>query len=243
MTGMSEGDGGTAGGAGARQPTADGRTIRHSRAELLNAAAACIAERGFERTRVRDVAKKAGVSIGLLQHYFETRDRLLAEAFEWTCRDLIERWQQRGSSSTAAPWERLTALIEELTGDPGLTRHAATWTEFCASSARHPELRPAVSAVYASWRQVIVDAVLQGAAAGQLDPVLPAADVADVLDALVDGFEMATAVNAGLITPERFTSLLLSVAATLLRPAEAPGNIAGADITRRADKDLASRRG
>ena len=56
-----------------------GRTDR--RDEVLAAAATVMARMGFERMRLRDVATEAGVSIGLLQHYFETREQLGREAF------------------------------------------------------------------------------------------------------------------------------------------------------------------
>jgi AcrR family transcriptional regulator len=94
-----------------------------TRVQLLGAAAACLSERGFELTRLRDVAKRAGVSIGLLQHYFETRDGLLREAFSWSCAELIERSRDRARSSSA-PWERIVSLLDALLTDPGLKRHA-----------------------------------------------------------------------------------------------------------------------
>ncbi|HLH66459.1 MAG TPA: TetR family transcriptional regulator [Solirubrobacteraceae bacterium] len=188
-----------------------------SREELLAAAADCIAERGFDRTRLRDVAKRAGVSIGMLQHHFDTRDALLSEAFRWSCNELIDRWRRR-VESTATPWARIEVLIEEQTGDPALLRHCTMWTEFCACSARHVELRDAVAEVFAAWRQLMAAIIEEGIASGDFRPELGIADIVDIFNAAVDGFEMATAVNARLVSPERFRTLVLEVAASLLMP-------------------------
>ena len=57
------------------------------RDEILAAAATVMARMGFERMRLRDVATEAGVSIGLLQHYFETREQLGRETFAAICGD------------------------------------------------------------------------------------------------------------------------------------------------------------
>ncbi|MHB1509057.1 MAG: TetR/AcrR family transcriptional regulator [Acidimicrobiales bacterium] len=196
----------------------DGRDAVEPRESILVAAATCLSERGFDRSRLRDVSKYAGVSIGLVQHYFETRDQLLREAFSWSCNELIGRWRLRAESWPDDPWRRIVYLVDELTLGPDLKRHAATWTEFCASAARHAELRRPVSEVFVAWRSLMVDAIEQATALGQAEPEMEFADIADILNALVDGFEMATAVDAGLVTAERFRALVIAVASSLLRP-------------------------
>ncbi len=194
------------------------RGALRTRDEFLSAAMVCVSERGFDRTRLRDVAKEAGTSIGLLQYYFDSRDALLTEAFRWTCEGLIKRWRRRAGTLSGEPWDKVTVLIEELTGDPAMSRHAATWIEFCASAARHPQLRGAVTDVFAAWREIFANAVEEGIRLGVFEPLFPPMDVADMLNAVVDGFEMAVAVDAGLVSANRVRHLVLAAAATLLRP-------------------------
>lgn len=50
--------------------------------EILHAAKECLHEFGFEKTTLKRVAERAGVSDSLLIHQFGTRERLLAEALE-----------------------------------------------------------------------------------------------------------------------------------------------------------------
>src|SRR4051794_35863816 len=48
-------------------------------AEILDAALACFAERGFAATRLDDVAKRAGVTKGTLYLYFPNKEELFKE--------------------------------------------------------------------------------------------------------------------------------------------------------------------
>jgi AcrR family transcriptional regulator len=50
-----------------------------TKAALLDAASSLFAERGFDRTTVRDIAKKAGVNQALLFRYFGTKEALFEE--------------------------------------------------------------------------------------------------------------------------------------------------------------------
>lgn len=56
------------------------RDAAATRKQLLDAAAALFAERGFDRTTVRDIAERAGVNQALLFRYFGSKDGLFAEA-------------------------------------------------------------------------------------------------------------------------------------------------------------------
>jgi AcrR family transcriptional regulator len=50
--------------------------------QILAAAVEVFAERGFHRTRVSDIAKRAGVAYGLIYHYFDSKDAVLNAVFE-----------------------------------------------------------------------------------------------------------------------------------------------------------------
>jgi AcrR family transcriptional regulator len=63
-----------------RGPVAE--TAADRRKQILKAAVEVFAERGFHRTRVSDIAKKAGVAYGLIYHYFESKDEVLNSIFE-----------------------------------------------------------------------------------------------------------------------------------------------------------------
>lgn len=186
------------------------------RDRILAVAARVLAERGFERARFRDVAGAAGVSIGLLQNYFATRDEMFEEAFSWVCQQLISRWRDHATRGSD-PWQKIVGLIDELTNEPNLRGHSTTWLEFCASASRHSQLRPPVLRVYSSWRRILVGAVDEGVALGVFSPVCSPEDVVDMIDAVVDGLHVATAVRLSTMPPSRFRDLVLHAARALLR--------------------------
>ena len=179
------------------------------RVRVLRVAATTLATHGFDGVRLRDVASAAGVSIGLIQHYFGSRADLLAEAFEWSVNDLVERWREVVAGQDD-PLSRIVALVETLTGDPELERRCATWTEFCASAARHPQLRDGVQRVYQTWRQILGELVEEGVRVGVFQPKLPVRQTVDLLSALVDGCDMAAASRAGVLDRDGYRELYLA---------------------------------
>ena len=207
--------GGIQGEGAARGPARRAGTLAQ-RDRILAVAAGVLAERGFERARFRDVAEAAGVSIGLLQNYFTTRDDMFEEAFSRVCTQLIRRWRAQARNGTA-PWDKIVGLVDELTGEPDLRGHATTWLEFCAAASRHPRLRPPVLRVYSSWRRILLAAVDEGIALGAFSPTSPPDDVVDTIDAVVDGLHVATAVRLSHMSPSRFRELVLEAARLLLR--------------------------
>ncbi len=202
-----------------RKRAARGLTRRDAtlaqRERTLAVAARVLAEHGFERVRFRDVAEAAGVSIGLLQNYFVTRDKMLEEAFSWMCQQLINRWREHAERESD-PWAKIVGLIDELAGEQDLRSHSSTWLEFCSSASRHPKLRQPVLRVYASWRKILIEAVDEGVASGAFSPARASEDVADAINAAVDGLHVAMAVRLSGMTPERFRRLVLHVAGLLL---------------------------
>jgi AcrR family transcriptional regulator len=188
---------------------------RDHRERTLSVAATVLTERGFERTRLRDVAEAAGVSIGLLQNYFATRDAMVEEAFSFTCAELIARWREHAAQASD-PWEKIVGLVDELLDDPEPRRHSATWTEFCASASRHPQLVEPVARVYETWHRILLDAVDEGIATGRFRPSMPAPDVADSISATIDGLQMALAVGGGVMEETRFRRLAIAVTERLV---------------------------
>lgn len=180
-----------------------------ARERILRVAARALAEHGFDKVRMRDVANAAGVSIGLIQHYFETRDGLFRDAFDWSIDELISRWEC-AAIGEPEPWRRMELLIHELTTDPDLERRSGTWLEFCAGAARHAELRGGVQRVYAVWQRLVGGIVAAGVEQGVFRPALPQPTVVDLIVRLIDGCEMAIAARAADMTPQRYRDLLLA---------------------------------
>lgn len=69
------------------------RTVKEAgerRVELLETAMRLFAERGYDNVSVRAVAREAGVAPGLAYHYFDSKERMFAEAIEHYARRCAE---------------------------------------------------------------------------------------------------------------------------------------------------------
>jgi len=76
---------------------------RQMRGRLVEAAIACLAETGFERTSIKRVVARAGVSQGALQHHFPTKEDLIVA--------VVDRLLERSISETLR-------FVDEERGNP-----------------------------------------------------------------------------------------------------------------------------
>ncbi|HET6829867.1 MAG TPA: TetR/AcrR family transcriptional regulator [Solirubrobacterales bacterium] len=171
--------------------TRDGR-----RAGLVAEATAVLAERGVEATRFSDVAERAGVSVGLLQHYFRSRDALIDAAIEAVAVRKFDRLA-RAQRDIHDPWELIEAAIEEILASDDPIGDARSWLDVCSAAAQRPNLGAAIERVQQRWVTLIEGAVVAGASRGDLHPAMSPRAVARVVNALIDGMELALASEGG----------------------------------------------
>lgn len=86
------------------------QTVRDaSRARLIAQALRLFGERGYASTSVSAIAAAAGVSQGLLYHYFPSKTDLVAAIFEESLRDVRESWER--ADAEPEPRYRVAALL------------------------------------------------------------------------------------------------------------------------------------
>ncbi|MFF9865290.1 TetR/AcrR family transcriptional regulator [Streptomyces sp. NPDC013953] len=91
--------------AAAKAPKQD--RSRATRQRLLEAAVACLAERGWAGSTVSVVAERAGVSRGAAQHHFPTREDLFTAAVEYVA-------EERSQALRALPVQSREAVVAAL---------------------------------------------------------------------------------------------------------------------------------
>jgi AcrR family transcriptional regulator len=113
-----------------RGRTAEGEATR---AHLYDVATSLIAARGYERTTLRDIAKQAGVSVGLLYRYFPSKQAVLVALYDELSAEYVRRasrmrpgaWRDRFAFALQQSLDvlrphraALAALLPVLVGDP-----------------------------------------------------------------------------------------------------------------------------
>lgn len=183
--------------------------------EILDAAAKVITERGLAETRISDVAEAAGVSPGLILYYFESKDRLLAEALTFANDDSFVRTSREIRRLPTAK-EQLRRLIDlSVPGylpEYGKLDEWALWIEVWVRSLRDPRMAKDREVLDQRWRQSIADIIRAGQASGEFPPG-DADEAALRLGSLIDGLAIQVIMNDSQVSPERMHHACMEVAA------------------------------
>jgi len=181
------------------------------RIQILDAATAVIARRGVDSARLADIAEEAGVSLGLVQHYFRKRDRLLADVFRSESMRIAESWRV-AVDPESPPLVRLVGYLRLCSpGAPSAARSFgpgwAFWLQMWSKANRDPDLQPHVKAVYETFAEPFVDAIEAGVEKGIFRPRSDVADVVDRLISLIDGLAIRSI--TGTLPQDRMLGLLI----------------------------------
>lgn len=121
----------------ARPPRTLSRDARKT--QLIEATIATLAERGFSRFTVTEVAKRAGLSHGLVLFHFQSKDRLLEETLDYLSDEYRSQWTAALEEAGDAPEQQLAALVQMDFG-PVVCRpdRLASWCAYWGESQSRP---------------------------------------------------------------------------------------------------------
>lgn len=109
------------------------------RAQLIEATIESLAERGFSRTTVTDVAARAGISHGLVLFHFQSKENLLAETLDYLADEYRVNWQAALSAAAEAPEDQILALIRADFAEAICTpARLSAWCSFWGESQSRP---------------------------------------------------------------------------------------------------------
>ncbi|MDQ0510559.1 TetR family transcriptional regulator C-terminal domain-containing protein [Ancylobacter amanitiformis] len=124
-------------------------TEAERRHDLIEATLDCISEAGLPGATVRQIAIKAGVTAGLIRHYFDSKEMILQEAYKV----VIARLTERAKLVSGTPEERLRAFILiNLTEPVANSRSLSLWASFISRVGVDPALAAIHQEGYLSFR-------------------------------------------------------------------------------------------
>jgi TetR/AcrR family transcriptional repressor of bet genes len=82
------------------------------RVQLIEATIETIAQRGYARTTLTDVARQAGLSHGLVNFHFETKEKLLSETLLYLAEEYRQNWMQAVAAVPDDPAAQINALLQ-----------------------------------------------------------------------------------------------------------------------------------
>lgn len=142
------------------------------REQICRAAATVISREGFAGTTMRMVAEEAGVSTGMLNHYFANRQDLLEQALVF----VSERAQARMREAVDGipPGRaRLAALLDSALADgQEVTETWRVWINAYGEAVRLADLRHTIDSRLNPWYE-LVDKALEGLVPPDTDGTIP----------------------------------------------------------------------
>ncbi|MEH6551937.1 MAG: TetR family transcriptional regulator C-terminal domain-containing protein [Pseudomonadales bacterium] len=111
-----------------------------NRQKIIDATIDVITAYGIAGTTIAKVVELAGVSMGLINVHFKSKDALLYEVLRYMARDYTDYWKQSLAKAPNNTVERLTTLIE-VDFDPRVLnlKSMGVWMAFRAQARSKPE--------------------------------------------------------------------------------------------------------
>ena len=126
----------------ARKPRYERQVAADRREALVDAAIESLKRWGHEGLSVRRIAAEAGVSIGLINHYFPNKDGLVAESYRAFSRRLAKSFEAAVEKAPPDPRSRLRAYFDAFFSSPNLDPQVLTaWVVYWSLVQVSPEMR------------------------------------------------------------------------------------------------------
>ncbi|MEO5323055.1 TetR family transcriptional regulator C-terminal domain-containing protein [Mesorhizobium sp. CC13] len=159
------------------------------RQDLIEATLDCVAENGLAGATVRAIALRAGVTAGLIRHYFPGKEDLLQAAYATVMGRMTELAKSALENVERAPRRRLAAFVEASLVPPVVdARSFSLWASFIGRAGSDAALGAAHRAGYLGFRdevEVLVAEVL--AEAGRRADMAELRRHAIAINAIIDG--------------------------------------------------------
>jgi AcrR family transcriptional regulator len=192
------------------------RISEERRTQILEAAVDVIGQRGLADTRIADIAERTGTSSALVVYYFQTKERLLAEALAFSEERFYAQTQDELDVIPTAIGQLVRLL--QLSCAAGAPRGEwieewVLWLDLWSRAYRDPEVAKDREAMDLRWRETIAEIVRRGQASGEFTTDADADDFALLLASLVDGLAIQVVLRDPEVTAARMFQVCLDMAA------------------------------
>lgn len=191
------------------------------REALIEAALELVAVGGPQAATVRAIAARAGVTPGLIRHYFATKEELTRAAYRRFVQMLTDDSAAALSDAGPDPTARLAAFVAASLRPPVVDAHRlGLWAGFLNSLRSDPEMRQIHEQGYRAYRDI-----LEGLIAALPRKANPAQCHRDAIacNAVIDGLWLeGSALPQGFASGELQAIGLAAVSAILTIPLKEP---------------------
>jgi AcrR family transcriptional regulator len=184
----------------AEEREAEGSLEAQRRQQLMRATMECVAEVGVEKTTMWMVAKRAGVSTGMVLYYYPNKRELITSAVKLAALDFGQRLQALAHGTWGIG--RLKESMEVFLSESRLVPQNFL-IQYRMAALNDAEIRRSSLAQYQSSRLALSKSVSAGQSQNQIRDNVDDMLLADLFYALANGLAAEVAAHPEIMSPER----------------------------------------
>lgn len=182
--------------------------------QLIQATIRSVAENGLSDTTMATVSRKAGLSQGIINLHFQSKDRLLVETLSYIAEEYRFSWEKALYGAGDDPADQLAALVAVDFRQPVCDRNKlAVWFAFWGESKSRPTYRKICAGRDLAYRkemvQVCDELISQGGYSG-----IDAETVSACIAAMTSGLWLDLLTNPRSLSRARALQICMAYLAT-----------------------------
>lgn len=193
-----------------KQPGRDSKTARRTepkevrRSQLIDATINSIAKYGIGGTTMSTVTDFAGMSIGIVNFHFKSKQNLFEETLVFLAKEHHEQWYKAYSDAGLSAPEKLLAIVDAHFDRRICSRKKlAVWFAFYGEARRREIYRQLIDQIDDERIEISTALCREITEQGGYTSAMPPEEVARTLEALYDGLMLNILMYPGYISRER----------------------------------------
>jgi len=128
---------------------------------ILQAAEELIIASGYHSFSLRKVADTAGITLGNLQYYYPSKDKLIAAMLDNSIQRYIDRFMEVRLEVGVDPKVQFVALIEEIMTDLNRKNTTMFFPEVWSLSNHYPHAVEIMDEMYGKYRDILIEVMAE----------------------------------------------------------------------------------
>jgi len=138
---------------------------------FIDAAICSLANHGYKGTTVRQIAKYAGVTPGLLTHYYIGKEVLIAESYKYLATQFLDDFQNKINEGMDNPISALRGFFQNIFAPENLgKRYLRVWLAFWTLTLTEESLRNTHSDIYKEYTKSLENILRSAYIHNEQDP-------------------------------------------------------------------------
>ena len=176
---------------------------QHTRQKLIEATMEVIASEGFSGVTMAKVAEKAGLSRGIGNFHFQSKEQLLLETLHTLYMEFEDGWRNAVAGAGSSPVEQLKDLIKTTLNPPiAEYKRVAVWLAYWGEAPSRKKYLEICAARDCEWDAAVEDILRQLVDDEFNSHGMTLAKIAHSLTAMMDGFWVEYLIADGRYTPD-----------------------------------------